>query len=120
MGHFDNPAARLEAFVPFGLDLLAARTHMRYVAMLADDGVGLVADIARVSTQIFLSGSGFGLANDLTVQNRFELTDIVAVGSDQNKSQRHAFFIDQKVPPCAVFFPCLWGFLQQHLRPSGP
>ena len=93
---------------------------MRGVAMLADDGVGLVADIARVSTQVFRNGPGFGLANDLAVQNRFELTDIVAVGSDQDKSQRHAFFIDQKVPPCAVFFPCPWGFLQQHRHPSGP
>ena len=56
MRHFDDPAARFEAFVLFGLELFAAWTHMRYGAMRADDGSGLCANIARISTKIFRHG----------------------------------------------------------------
>jgi hypothetical protein len=43
----------------------------------------------------------------------------VAIGANQNKSQRYAFLIHQKVSPAAVFFPCLLGFHQPHHYPSG-
>ena len=56
MRHFDDPAARFEAFVVFGLDLCAAWTHMRQVAMRADDGIGLCANIACIGTKIFRHG----------------------------------------------------------------
>ncbi len=47
--NFDDPTARLEALVLFGFDLLAARTHMRDVTVLADDGISFFANIPRVS-----------------------------------------------------------------------
>src|SRR6516165_9477508 len=58
MRHFDDPAARFEALVLCGLDLFAAWTHMRRVAMRADDGIGLCANIARIGTKIFHHGFG--------------------------------------------------------------
>ena len=119
MRHFDDPAARFEAFVLFGFDLFAAWTHMRHVAMRADDGIGLFANIARIGTKIFRHGFGLWLLDNLAVKHGFELADIVAIGANQHKSQRHAFLIHQKVSPAAVFFPCLLGFHQPHHRPSG-
>ena len=119
MRHFDDPAARFEAFVLFGLDVFAAWTHMRHVAMRADDGIGLFANVACIGTKIFRHGLGLWLSDNLAVKNGCELADLVAIGAHQNKSQRHACLIHQQVSPAAVFFPCLLGFHQQHHRPSG-
>lgn len=119
MRHFDDPAARFEAFVLFGLDVFAAWLHMRQVAMCADDGIGLFANVAGIGTKIFRHSFGLWLLDNLAVKHGFELADIVAIGAHQHKSQRHAFLIHQKVSPAAVFFPCRLGFHQQHHRPSG-
>jgi len=118
MRHFDDPAARFEALVLCGLDLFAAWTHMRRVAMRADDGIGLCANIARIGTKIFHHGFGLWLLDNLAVKHGLELADIVAIGANQHKSQSHAFLIRQQVSPAAVFFPGLWGFHQPHHRPS--
>ncbi len=104
--HLDNPAARLEALVLLGFDLFAACTYMRDVAMLADDGTGFFTDIADISAQVLRHGfGGIGLMNDLAVEYRRQLADIVAVGTDQRDAQRHALLIHQKMPPGAVFPP---------------
>jgi len=93
---------------------------MRDITVSADDGIGLRANIARIGTKIFRYGFGFGPVNDLAVQNSLKLADIVAMGSNQNKPQRHTFFIHQKMPSTAVFFPCPLGFGQPHRRQSEP
>ena len=118
MRHFDDPAARFEALVLFGLELFAAWTHMRYVAMRADDGISLGANIARIGTKIFHHGFGLWWLDNLAVKHGLELADIVAMGAHHNQSQRHAFLIHQKVSPAAVFFPGRWGCHQLHQRPS--
>ena len=118
MRHFDDPAARFEALVLFGLELFAAWTHMRPVAMRADDGLGLCANIACIGTKIFHHGFGLWWLDNLAVKHGFELADIVAMGAHQHQSQRHACFIHQQVSPAAVFFPGRLGFHPPHNRPS--
>jgi len=118
MRHFDDPAARFEALVLFGLELFAAWTHMRQVAMRADDGIGLCANIARIGTKIFHHGFGLWWLDNLAVQHGLELADIVALGAHHNKSQRHACLIHQQVSPAAVFFPARWGCHPPPHRPS--
>ena len=86
--HLDNPAARLEALVLLGLDLFAARAHVRDVAMAADDGIGLFADIARIGAEIFChSSTGIGLMRYLAVQHRAQLADIMTVGANQHAAR---------------------------------
>ena len=94
--HLDNPAARLEALVLLGLDLFATRAHVWDVAMAADDGIGLFADIARVGAQVLRHGSsGAGLIGDLAAQHRAQLADIVAVGANQHE----ACFLSHRADP---------------------
>lgn len=113
--NFNNPTARLEAFVLFERNLFPARTDMRHVAMRADGCVGLLAHVARISAQVFGHAGGcFRLLHYLAVQHRLQLADIVTIGSDENKTQRHAFLIHQQMPPCPIFFPDLSGFYQPH------
>lgn len=119
MRHFDDPAARFEAFVLFGLEVFAAWTHVRQVAMRADDGSGLFANVAGIGTKIFRHSFGLWLVDKLAVKHGCELADIVAIGAHQHKSQRDPFLIHQKVSPAAVFFPGRLGFDQPHHRPSG-
>ena len=119
MRHFDDPAARFEALVVFGLELVAAWTHMRYVAMRADDGIGLFTNIACIGTKIFRHGFRLWWLDNFAVKHGLELADIVAMGAHHNKSQRHPCLIHQKVSPAAVFFPGRWGCHQPPQRPSG-
>ena len=95
MRHFHDPAARFEALVLFGLDVFAAWTHMRHVAMRADDGIGLFANVAGIGTKIFRHGFGLWWLDNLAVKHGFELADIVAIGAHHNQSQRYAFLIHQ-------------------------
>lgn len=119
MRHFDDPAARFETFVLFGLEVFAAWTHMRQVAMRADDGSGLFANVAGIGTKIFRHSFGLWLLDKLAVKHGCELADIVAIGAHQHQSQRHPFLIHQQVSPAAVFFPGRLGFHQPPQRPSG-
>ena len=67
--------------VLLGLDFLTAWPHMRDVTMRADDGVGRLADMARIGAQVLRHGfGGVGLMNDFAVKNGLQLADIVAVG----------------------------------------
>ena len=94
---------------------------MRYVAMLADDGLGSFTDIARISAQVLCYGfGGFRLMGDLAVEHCSQLADIVAVGTDQREAKRHAFLIHQQMPSGAVFFPGPSGFCPHHHCQSEP
>jgi hypothetical protein len=99
---FHNPPVRDEVRVapirrfPRHTDEWAGYTHARILR-------GCLADIARVKTGVF--DRPFFRMSDARLQQRADPLAVVRVGSADNKRQRDAIDVDERVSLASIFFP---------------
>ena len=122
MARLDHPAARLLLRVfPLLLSFALAADHMRDVAVRQDHLHRLVATVARIGAQVFVTALfGRGFLDDDGLKHRLDLRHIVHVGPGDDQRQRDATPVHQQVALAPIFFPDPWGWAPQLPVPGAP
>ena len=105
--HLHNPPA---GPLPGGKlpPLLAARPHMRSVAVTAHDCPRLLAVVARIGAEILAHLPP--RPHHPGGEDILDLRHVMPVGSGHDYRQRETIPVDQDVPLCSFFFPCRSGW----------
>lgn len=122
VARLDHPAARLLLRVfPLLLSFALAADHMRDVAVRQNHLHRLVATVARIGAQVFVTALfGRGSFDDDGLKHRLDLRHIVHVGPGDDQRQRDATPVHQQVALAPIFFPDPWGWAPQLPVPGAP
>ncbi len=121
MASFHNPSTSpVFRVFPFGGDLPAYRFHMRRVVSLNHDFCCLPPCIPFVRAKMLRRLIGnLGPFDDHRIQNFFQLSDIMEIGSGHDERERDATLFHQQISFASFFFPDPLDCVQPPLAPGG-
>ena len=120
MRDFYNPAfcSLLRVTLEFA-GLLPTALDMRNVAMRLNDRQRRCTGVAGIGAQVFVpSDWRAGSVYDDGVEYRFQLRDIMPIGSGRDERQRDATTVHQQMAFAPIFFPYRWDWIQQSTEPA--